>query len=108
MAITAAHVKLLDLVQSHRVTAIIYVAAKLGLAECLNEGPRSVDELAERTGADKRALGRLLTALSTVGICAPSGEDRYAITELGAMLDSTTERSLKGWAIFEGELLAQS
>ena len=105
---TQAHVKLLDLVQSHRITAIIYIAARLELAELLHEGPRAVGELAERTGADKEALGRLLTALSTVGICSPSGEDRYALTELGAVLDGTAERSVKGWAIFEGQMLAQS
>jgi hypothetical protein len=62
--------KLLDLIQSHRVTAVIYVAAKLGIGELLRDGPRSLDELAKATGADKQALGRLLTTLSTVGICS--------------------------------------
>ncbi len=108
MASPPAHLKLWDLVQSHRVTTIIYVAAKLGLAELLREGPRSVGELAERTAADKEALARLLTALSTVGICSPAGEDRYALTDLGAALDGTAERSVKGFAIFEGQLLAKS
>ncbi|SFQ32700.1 hypothetical protein SAMN05216330_1275 [Bradyrhizobium sp. Ghvi] len=50
--------KLLDLVQSHRVTAVIYVAARLGLAELLRDGPRTVDELASRTHADRDALAR--------------------------------------------------
>ncbi|MHC2332828.1 methyltransferase [Bradyrhizobium sp. USDA 4454] len=107
MAMTAAHGKLLDLIQSHRVTAIIYVAAKLGLAEFLRDGPRTAGELAERTGANKDALSRLLTALTTIGICAACGEGRYALTELGALLDGTAEPSLKGWTIFEGHLLAQ-
>jgi hypothetical protein len=40
------------LIQSHRVTAVIYVAAKLGIAELLRNGPRSVAELAEATGAN--------------------------------------------------------
>jgi len=58
------------LIQSHRVTAVIHVAAKLGIAELLRDGSRSVSELAEATGADEQALGRLLIALSTIGIVA--------------------------------------
>ena len=41
-------IQLLDLIQSHRVTTVIYVAAKLGIAELLRNGPRSLDELARR------------------------------------------------------------
>ena len=65
--------KLWRLIQSHRVTAVIYVAAKLGIAELLRDGPQSLNELAKSTGADKQALIRLLVALSTIGICAPAG-----------------------------------
>lgn len=100
--------KLLDLIQSHRVTAVIYVAAKLGIAELLRDGPHSLDELARATGADKEALGRLLTALSTIGICSLAGENCYSLTEMGAGLDGSAEQSVKGWAIFEGEMLSKS
>jgi ubiquinone/menaquinone biosynthesis C-methylase UbiE len=99
--------KLLDLIQSHRVTAVIYVAAKLGIAELLRDGPQTLDELAKATGADKDALGRLLTALSTLGICSLAGEDRYSLTEIGAGLDGDAEHSFKHWAIFEGEMLSK-
>jgi DNA-binding IclR family transcriptional regulator len=64
--------------------------------------------LAKATGTDKDALGRLLTALSTVGICAPAGQDRYSLTEIGAGLDGGAEHSFKNWAIFEGEMLSKS
>ena len=64
--------------------------------------------LTAQTEANQDALSRLLAALSTVGICTPSGEGRYALTELGASLDGTDDRSLKGWVIFEGQMLAQS
>ncbi|MDE5446814.1 methyltransferase [Bradyrhizobium sp. CSA207] len=93
------------LIQSHRVTAVIYVAAKLGIPELLRDGPLSANELAKSTGADKQALNRLLVALSTIGICAAAGEDRYSLTELGAVLDGTAEQSFKAWAIFEGQML---
>lgn len=100
--------KLLDLIQSHRVTAVIYVAAKLGIAELLRSGPRSLDDLKKATGADQHALRRLLTALSTVGICLRMGEDQYSLTETGAALDARADLSFKSWAIFEGEMLSKS
>jgi hypothetical protein len=99
--------RLFDLIQSHRVTAVIHVAAKLGIAELLRDGPRPIGELAKATGADERALGRLLTALSTIGICERSGKDVYALTEVGGGLDGEAEQSFKAWAIFEGEMLAK-
>jgi len=107
MPSTKPILKLLDLIQSHRVTAVIYVAAKLGIAELLRDGPQTLDELAKATAADKDALGRLLTALSTLGICTLAGEDRYALTEMGAGLDGDAEYSFKHWAIFEGEMLSK-
>ena len=108
MSSQVSALRLLDLIQSQRVTAVIYVAARLGLAELLSYGPQTVGKLAKATGADERALGRLLTALSTLGICSRSGEDRYALTDMGACLDSSAKHSVKGWAILETELLAKS
>ena len=108
MPSSAAALKLFDLIQSHRVTAVIYVAAELGIAELLRNGTRSLNDLAEATGADRHALGRLLTALSTVGICSRVGADGYSLTEVGAALDSSAEKSFKAWAIFEGDMLFKS
>ena len=106
MASQVSALKLFDLIQSHRVTAVIYVAVRLGIAERLRNGPLSLPELAKGTGADEQALGRLLTALSTIGICERRGENSYALTEVGACLDGEAEQSFKGWAIFEAEMLS--
>jgi ubiquinone/menaquinone biosynthesis C-methylase UbiE len=108
MSSQVSALRILDLIQSHRVTAVIYVAARLGLAELLSYGPQTPGKLAKATGADERALGRLLTALSTIGICSRTGEDRYALTDVGACLDGAAEHSLKGWAILEAEMLSKS
>lgn len=107
MSSSQAAAKLLHLVQSQRVTAIIYVAAKLGIAELLRDGSRLLGELTEATGADEQALRRLLAALSTIGFCTVA-EERYALTELGACLDGTAPQSLKNWTLFEGQFLAKS
>ena len=108
MSSSMSALRLFDLIQSHRVTAVIFVAARLGIAELLRDGPKTVGEIARATGADERALGRLLTALSTTGICSRTGDGRYALTEIGVNLDGATDQSFKGWAIFEGEMLSKS
>ena len=108
MSSQVSALRLFDLIHSHRVTAVIYVAARLGLAELLRDGPRTPRELAKATGADESSLGRLLTGLSTIGICARTGEGGYALTEMGACLDGEAEHSFKGWAILEAEMLSKS
>jgi SAM-dependent methyltransferase len=108
MSASTPALKLLDLIQSHRVTAVIYVAARLGLAELMRDGPQARGKLAKATGAEEQALGRLLTALSTIGICSRTAEDSYELTEVGACLDSSAEHSVKGWLIFEAEMLSKS
>ena len=101
-------VSIFDLVQSHRITAVIYVAAKLNLAEVLETAEKSAAELARLVSADERALRRLLVALSTIGVCKQIGRDRFCMTDLGRQLDQNANRSFKDWVLFEGELLVQS
>ena len=108
MSSSAAALKLLDLIHSHRVTAVIYVAARVGIADLLSDGPKSLDEIVKATGADRAALARLLAALVTIDICARADEDRYALGETGAALVGDASPSFKAWAILEGELLSRT
>jgi predicted transcriptional regulator len=64
------HDQLARLVSGCWYTQTVYVAAKLGLAELLKDGPRSAQELAEATGTNHRALYRLLRPLASIGIFA--------------------------------------
>ena len=105
---SSAALTLLDLIQSHRVTSAIYVAARLGVADLLSDGAKPLGELARATGADQPALARLLAALSTIGICMRFEPDRYGLTEVGAALAADARPSFKAWAIFEGEMLSGS
>jgi len=62
-------------VQSHRITAVIYAAAKLNLAEAIGDEAKSVAELARLVSADESALRRLLVGLTTLGLCRQAGID---------------------------------
>jgi hypothetical protein len=96
---------LFDLVMSHRVTAVVYVAARLGVADILAEGPATSERLAERTGAHHASLRRLLRALVSLGVCTLRSDDEYDLSPLGRPLAASAEQSLKPWVIFEGEML---
>src|SRR5262245_20811029 len=102
-----AALTLLDLIQSHRITVAIYVAAKLGIADLLSNGAKPFDDIAAATGADRHALARLLAALSTIGICKRSDRDHYLLTEIGALLASGARPSIRAWAVLEGEMLTK-
>jgi hypothetical protein len=97
-----------DLVQSHRITAVIYAAVKLDLAEAIGGEAKSVAELARLVSADESALRRLLVALTTLGLCTQAAGDRFGITDLGRQLDERADPSFKDWVLFESEMLAQS
>jgi O-methyltransferase domain/Dimerisation domain len=94
--------RLLDLVGGHRVTAVLYVAASLGIADLLRDGPKSVSELARLTDAHERSLLRLMRALVKLAICTEVSDGRFELTEMGTHLAANSERSLKAWVLFEG------
>lgn len=97
-----------DLVQSHRITAVIYVAAKLELAEAFGDDVRSTADLAKLVSAEEGALRRLLIALTTIGVCGRTDDDKFMITDLGRQLDRNANPSFKDWVLFEGDVLQKS
>jgi SAM-dependent methyltransferase len=99
---------LIDLLSAHRITAVLYVAARLGVADILATGARTGRALAEHTGAHERSLLRLMRALVAVGVCKQTGDGAFELTPVGAHLAASALLSLKPWAIFEGAGLTRS
>ena len=60
--------QLSQLISGFRISQAIRVAAELGIADLLANGPKSSTELAQATGSQPRALYRLLRALASIGI----------------------------------------
>src|SRR5262245_468246 len=89
-------------VRSRALTA----AARLGIADALGDGERSVDELAVACQSHAGALRRLLRTLATMGIVSESQPDRFALTDLGRSLRRADPEG--GWAevVFWGDLLS--
>lgn len=92
-----------QMIDGYRVTQLLHVAAKLGLADLLAAGPRSSADLAEQTGTHAPSLYRLLRALSSFGIFREETPDRFALTALAEPLRSDVPNSVRGLAIFAGD-----
>ena len=90
------------LVNGYQVTQAIHVAATLGIADLLRDGPRSSDELAAATESHARSLHRVLRALASVGVLHEGGDGRFALTELGEGLRSDAAEPVGGWAAYVG------
>ncbi len=82
----SAVVSLRELIGGMRVTQLIYVAAKLGIADLLKDGSKSIDELASKVGAHPQALYRVLRALASIGIFAEVGNRQFELTALAEPL----------------------
>ena len=96
-------VALMNLTTGHWTMHAIYVAAKLGIADLLRDGPMSTEDLARAAGADTRSLYRLLRALASVGIFTEDGAGRFALTPMAECLRADAPGSMRAWALFMGE-----
>src|SRR5436190_15168840 len=91
-----------NLVNGLRTTQALFVAASLGVADVLDDQPRSAEEIAVRTGADPASLKRLLRALATFGICATGADGRFTLADTGRLLRRDAPRSVHAHAVFTG------
>jgi SAM-dependent methyltransferase len=86
----------------------IYVAAKLGIADLLKDGPQSSTALATATRSDADSLFRLLRALSSVGVFSQVEKDCFALSRLAEALRSDVPGSLRTTVITIGEIHYQA
>lgn len=99
---------LFEMATSYWLSQAIYVAAKLGLADMLRNGPQSCVTLAASTGSDPSSLFRLMRALSSVGIFSHLGANRFALSPLAEGLQTEVHGSLRSILITIGEIHYQA
>ena len=81
----------------------VYVAAKLGIADLLVEGPKSVHYLARKAEADAPSLYRVLRALASFGVFSERSDRVFELNPTAELLRSDSPCSLRDLAIFFGE-----
>ncbi len=99
---------LFQMATGYWVSQAIYVAAKLGIADLLKDGPQSCVALAAATGSDTPSLFRLMRALASVGIFSQLGGDRFALSRLAESLQTEVHGSLRAMVITIGEIHYQA
>ncbi len=94
---------LLQMMTGYWVSQALYVVAKLGVADLVADGSRSVEELAAATQADAPSLRRVLRALASVGVFTESSPGTFALTPLATLLRTGTPDSMRALAIMYAE-----
>jgi hypothetical protein len=92
-----------QLIQGFQVSQGIHVAATLGIADRLKDGPRTSEDLAQVTGAHAPSLYRVLRLLTAVGLLTEDGDHAFALTPLGAYLQSGVPGSMRATALLYGD-----
>jgi hypothetical protein len=80
-------------------------AAALSLPDHLAKGPMTADELARAADAHGPSVRRLLRGLASLGLCAQEPDGRFSLTEAGAYLRADMPGSIRGRALFTGDML---
>jgi Dimerisation domain len=88
-------VTMFQMVRAFFVSRALYIAATLGLADLLKDEPKSSKELAQATGTDASALYRLMRTLASSGVFAEDNQQRFALTPIGATLQTDVPGSLR-------------
>jgi AraC-like DNA-binding protein len=98
----------------------IYIVAKLGIADYLKDGAKSIEELAQETKTHPDSLYRLLRMLASTGIFSETKEEgggeskeeeeqqanqnirRFQMTPMASLLQSETKNSVRNFALMFG------
>ena len=79
----------------------VYIVAKLGIADLLQSGPKTSEELAQVTGTDASSLYRIMRALTSVGLFKNGTDSRFALTPLSETLVTGAPGSVRWFMISE-------
>ena len=94
---------LLQMMTGYWVSQALYVAAKLGIADLLADGPVDCEDLAAATGTHAPSLQRVLRALASVGVFTEVSPGSFALTPLAELLRTETPGSMRALAIMYAE-----
>jgi O-methyltransferase domain len=86
---------LYQMAMGHFVPRALALAAKLGIADLLKDGPRSASDLAVATQTHAPSLARVARLLASVGVFAELPDGTFALTPLGEPLRADAPGSVR-------------
>jgi O-methyltransferase domain len=96
-----------EILLSQLAPRLVHLAATLKLPDCLVEGPRTAEEIAQITATHAPALYRVMRSLASLRFFAEDAEHRFALRPLGAALKSGTPSHAAALTL-GGEILTRS
>jgi len=96
--------QIVRLADGYLVSQLLRVAAELGVADALAEGPRTSAELATAVGADADVLHRVLRRLACLGVFDEQPDGRFAPTPAGELLRADVSGSLRAAVVSRASL----
>jgi hypothetical protein len=90
------------MVGGFQIAQAIHVAAVLGIADLLKDGPRSCEALAGQTETNAEGLYRLLRALASVEVFREGPNRTFSLSPLSECLRADSPESVRGWAVLIG------
>jgi len=86
---------LMQMCSGYMISAALYPVTKLGIAELVADGPKTISELARETGANEDGLYRVLRALGCVGLFAEVSPRTFALTPASNLLRSDVTGNMR-------------
>jgi hypothetical protein len=95
--------KMINLFNSYIPTRVIYVAAKLGLADHVGAEGATAADLAVELNVHPDALFRVMRVLAGLGVLRQDDDDRFFVTPFGDTLRQDSPQSVRDYAIYSHE-----
>jgi hypothetical protein len=96
------NVQLMQFITGTWLAQATHVAAKLGIADLVKDGPKPVADLATATGTAPGPLYRVLRALAGFGVFAETAPRTFGLTPMAECLRSDVPNSLRAVAVMFG------
>jgi SAM-dependent methyltransferase len=96
------HVRLTGLISGFMPAQLVYVMARLGVADLIANRPLTIDELSSATDTQPAMLFRLMRGLESLGLVRIGSSCRIFVTDVGALLRSEAPGSMRDVALHCG------
>jgi SAM-dependent methyltransferase len=107
-AVAGLNTQLVEIAMGYQRSRALCAAARLGVADALQDRERTVADLAAVCKADVSALHRLLRALASMGVVRENIPGSFVLTDFGKPLRKDVPDSAWAGVIFWADLLAEN
>jgi len=103
-----AHKRMLSILTSSWIAQACLAIAELRVPDLLADGPRTAEELAAGSGADRNALRRILSALASAGLLRETVPGTFGLTASTELLRSHSPASVRSSVLMYGNEVFRS